>query len=172
MWRIVYKSSANQRQDAFWGGRGGPRICFLIGFLLFLGFKSPCKNLKSYDNPFWVKKQGGWEEEEGGQEENNSKKSGHLVCAISQGQRTHSTWTNFLLECCIIFLLVYTISINEERRWHDVTIHDLFSDAVLHFRQCKNMKNNEGYPNHPMFPWLIVSQTLNKNYNSTKFEWW
>ena len=55
MRRLVYKSSANQRQDAHLGGRGGPRISFLIGFLLVLGFRSPCKNLKSYDNPFWVK---------------------------------------------------------------------------------------------------------------------
>ena len=27
----------------------------MIGFILVLGFRSPCKNLKSYDNPFWDK---------------------------------------------------------------------------------------------------------------------
>ena len=31
----------------------------MIGFLLVLGFRSPCKNLKSYDNPFWVKSKEG-----------------------------------------------------------------------------------------------------------------
>ena len=35
------------------GGRGGPRLFFLIGILIFLLVRSPCKNLKPYDNPFW-----------------------------------------------------------------------------------------------------------------------
>jgi hypothetical protein len=34
------------------GGRGGPRNFFLIGILLFLLLRSPCKNLEPYDNPF------------------------------------------------------------------------------------------------------------------------
>ena len=35
------------------GGRGGPRLFWLIGILIFLLLMSPCKNLKAYDNPFW-----------------------------------------------------------------------------------------------------------------------
>ena len=35
------------------GGKGGPRIFFLIGILIFMLLRSPCKNLKPYDNPFW-----------------------------------------------------------------------------------------------------------------------
>jgi X-X-X-Leu-X-X-Gly heptad repeat protein len=33
-------------------GGGGPNFIFFPEFLLFL-FRSPCKNLKSYNNPFW-----------------------------------------------------------------------------------------------------------------------
>ena len=36
----------------FWGGRGGPQNDFFIGILLFLLLRSPCKNVKPYDNPF------------------------------------------------------------------------------------------------------------------------
>ena len=32
------------------GGRGGPRF-FFIGILIFMLLRSPCKNLKTYDNP-------------------------------------------------------------------------------------------------------------------------
>ena len=35
------------------GGRGGPRIIFLVGILIFLLLRSPCKISKPYDNPFW-----------------------------------------------------------------------------------------------------------------------
>ena len=35
------------------GGRGGPRIFFLVGILIFLIFRSPCKISKPYDNPLW-----------------------------------------------------------------------------------------------------------------------
>ena len=35
------------------GGRGGPRLFFLIGILIFILLRSPCKNLKPYDKPFW-----------------------------------------------------------------------------------------------------------------------
>ena len=36
----------------FWGARGGPRNFFFIGIFIFLLLRSPCKNLKSYDDPF------------------------------------------------------------------------------------------------------------------------
>jgi hypothetical protein len=32
------------------GGRGGPRLFFLIGILIFLLLRSPCKIWESYDN--------------------------------------------------------------------------------------------------------------------------
>ena len=35
------------------GGRGGPRIMFLIGILIFLLLRSPRKISEPYDNPFW-----------------------------------------------------------------------------------------------------------------------
>ena len=35
------------------GGRGVPRLFFLIGILIFLLLRTPCKNLKPYDNPSW-----------------------------------------------------------------------------------------------------------------------
>ena len=38
-------------------GVGGPPEIF-IGILLFLLLRSPCKNLKFYDNPFWCKSRG------------------------------------------------------------------------------------------------------------------
>jgi hypothetical protein len=34
------------------GGRGGPRNFFLIGILIFMILRGPCKNLKPYENPF------------------------------------------------------------------------------------------------------------------------
>jgi hypothetical protein len=34
-------------------GRGGPPIIFLIGILIYTLLRSPCKDLKAYDNPFW-----------------------------------------------------------------------------------------------------------------------
>jgi hypothetical protein len=34
------------------GGRGGPRNIFLVGILIFLLLRSPCKISKTYDNPF------------------------------------------------------------------------------------------------------------------------
>jgi hypothetical protein len=40
------------------GARGGPPNLILIGILLFLLLRNPCKNLKSYDNPFWGKSNG------------------------------------------------------------------------------------------------------------------
>jgi hypothetical protein len=43
--------SAQKSQSA--GGRGGPQIFFLIGILIFLLLRSPCKITKPYDNPFW-----------------------------------------------------------------------------------------------------------------------
>ena len=36
-----------------WGGRGGPRVFFLIALLFYWLVRSPCKNSKSYDNPFY-----------------------------------------------------------------------------------------------------------------------
>ncbi len=36
-----------------WGGWEGPRNLIFIGILLTLLLRSPCKNLKSYDNPFY-----------------------------------------------------------------------------------------------------------------------
>ena len=35
------------------GGRGVPNLFFLIGILIFMLLRSPCTNLKPYDNPFW-----------------------------------------------------------------------------------------------------------------------
>ena len=45
-------------------GQGGPRIFFLMGIFLFLLLGSPCKNLKTYDNPFWYFEQVVWKERE------------------------------------------------------------------------------------------------------------
>ena len=44
----IYPLSGQNR--VILGGRGGPRIYFFIGILLFLLLRSPCKNLKPYDN--------------------------------------------------------------------------------------------------------------------------
>ena len=38
-------------ETPIWGGRGGPRSFFLIPWLFYWLVRSPCKNLKSYDNP-------------------------------------------------------------------------------------------------------------------------
>ena len=38
---------------------GGPRNLIFIGILLTLLLRSPCKNLKSYDNPLWGKSREG-----------------------------------------------------------------------------------------------------------------
>ena len=35
------------------GGMGGPPNFFLVGILIFLLLRSPCKISKPYDNPFW-----------------------------------------------------------------------------------------------------------------------
>ena len=40
----------------------GVRFFVLVGILLFLWLKSPCKNSEPYDNPFWAKKVRGREE--------------------------------------------------------------------------------------------------------------
>ena len=37
----------------------GPRIIFLIGILIFLLLRSPCKISQPYDNPFWDFSKGG-----------------------------------------------------------------------------------------------------------------
>merc|ERR1712148_129881 len=37
----------------FRGLGGGPQNLIFSGILLFLLLRNPCKNLKSYDNPFW-----------------------------------------------------------------------------------------------------------------------
>ena len=42
------------------GARGGPQNLIFIGILLFLLLRNPCKNLKSYDNPFWGKSNKAW----------------------------------------------------------------------------------------------------------------
>ena len=65
MRRLVNKSLANQRQDAHLGGLGGsPDFLLLMEILLFLAIRSPCKNLKSYSNPFWYFEQVVWRERE------------------------------------------------------------------------------------------------------------
>jgi hypothetical protein len=43
------------------GGWGVPKF-FFIGILIFMLLRSPCKNLKPYDNPFWGFEQR-WREE-------------------------------------------------------------------------------------------------------------
>ena len=37
------------------GGRRGPKLLVLIGILIFLLVRSPCKILDPYDNSFWGK---------------------------------------------------------------------------------------------------------------------
>ena len=46
------------------GGGGGPWTFLLIALLFYWLVRSPCKNLKSYDNPF-----GGFEQTTGRREE-------------------------------------------------------------------------------------------------------
>ena len=97
MRRLVCKSSANHRQDAHLGGLSGPRICFLIGFFLVLGFRSPCKNLKSYDTPFYGFEQTAGEKErekEREREREREKKIMPSLMATSLRWRTHSARTN------------------------------------------------------------------------------
>ena len=43
----------------FRGVRPPPPNLIFIGILQFLLLRSPCKNLKSYDNPLWGKGRGG-----------------------------------------------------------------------------------------------------------------
>ena len=45
----------------FFRGVGGPRNLILIGVLLFLLLRSPCKNFISYDNPFATHKVFPWD---------------------------------------------------------------------------------------------------------------
>ena len=75
----------------FKGVGGGPRNLILIGILLFLLLRSPCKNLKSYGNPLWGKSRGG-------KNKNTKRKKickivATFVFASSHGQRTHSART-------------------------------------------------------------------------------
>jgi hypothetical protein len=60
---------------------------FFIGILLFLLVRTQCKNLKSYDNPFWGKS------EEGKKKKKRKGKITTFVCASSHGQRTHYAQT-------------------------------------------------------------------------------
>jgi hypothetical protein len=56
-------SKVLEPEDNFWNypplsaqlshSRGGPRIFFLIGILIFLLVRSPCKISKPYNNPYW-----------------------------------------------------------------------------------------------------------------------
>ena len=61
-----------------------------FGILIFMILRSPCKNVKPYNNPFWVFNNGG-------KKKNNKKKIPKIVAtfvyASSQGQRTHSAQT-------------------------------------------------------------------------------
>merc|ERR1712074_51322 len=52
-------SPLSGQNSYIWGARGGPRNLIFIGILLFLLLRNPCKNLKSYDNPFWGKSKEG-----------------------------------------------------------------------------------------------------------------
>ena len=73
----------------FFGG-GDPQNLFLIGILLFLLIRSPCKNLKSYYNPFLGKSNKATNKNK---RKKISKKVATFVCASSQGQRTNYAWT-------------------------------------------------------------------------------
>jgi hypothetical protein len=56
---VVLNSGGKKKTTTFSGqnrvivwGRGDSQKIFLIGILLFLLLRSPCKNVKPYDNPF------------------------------------------------------------------------------------------------------------------------
>ena len=66
-WDIFEISPFSGQNRVIWGGRGGPQKFFLIGIPIFMLLRSPGKNLKPYDKPFW-----GFEQRY--QEINNNKK--------------------------------------------------------------------------------------------------
>merc|ERR1712074_47338 len=75
-WSTISKSAAGSgrlycpvKVAIFRGLGGGPQNLIFIGILLFLLLRNPCKNLKSYDNPFWGKSNAG---------KNNNKKYGKI----------------------------------------------------------------------------------------------
>jgi hypothetical protein len=75
------------------GGRGGPRIFFLVGILIFLLLMSPCKIAKTLRQPLL-----GELAMSRKRREREEKKMPFIVAtyiyASSQGQRKHSAWTN------------------------------------------------------------------------------
>ena len=79
----------------------GPQIFFFIRFLIFLLLRSPGKNLKSYDNPFWGKSNGG--SNTNSTKRKNTKNSGHLrLC--QQPRAAHALRSDQLVMFYITFM--------------------------------------------------------------------
>ena len=56
-WGGLFTSHQPIRAETpIWRGREGPQILFSIALCFYWLVRSPCKNLKSYDNLFWGKR--------------------------------------------------------------------------------------------------------------------
>ena len=119
----------------FLGGMGGgsPFFSSLIGIFIFLWLRSQCKNLKSYDTPFWGFNNGR-KNKKSNKMWKNTKNSGHLrLChqpraahalrsdqkksmfrstmihnSISKSHRRDTTMAALLFSIVVVFLLCHT----------------------------------------------------------------
>ena len=109
------------------GGQGGGGVKFFFTQIFIIFFRSPCKNLKPYDNPFWDFNNGGRKKEKRRREKKKRKEeekksmiivvpSSDRLTAWSSTLRPIKQWWMFLGPACCDTDLFLKMAVERKRK--------------------------------------------------------